>query len=653
MSPLGSSRVLLQQMLNAISEQICVLDVTGKILAVNSAWIEFGASNGADESRIGEGVNYVEVCERSASRGDGSAATAAAALGGLLGTEGPDLFELEYPCNSPTARRWFSLHAKRVIGEGPIRVVAEHRDITLATSSRSALAESEEHYRMLFETSIDGVLHTRPDGTVLAANPAACALLRMPAEEICRRGRKGLFDPHDQRLGVGLRNRAREGVARGPMAMIRGDGTAIEVDVQSNVYVDSHGKEHAFVVMHDRSAQLGAEKARREAENRLREAQKLESIGTLAGGIAHDFNNILAVILGCTSLLEGEVPAGTAARETLQTLQRAAHRGRDIVQQILSFSRRQPQQPRSIHPASRLLLDVAAFLRSTVPAGIHIAVDVGPDPLNVWVNAGQMQQVLLNLGVNAWQAMQRPKGHIKFSMHRCQVDGIPTATPVILPPGAYVRLDVADDGAGMSEAVRERIFEPFFTTKPVGTGTGLGLSVAHGIVEEHHGAISVDSAPGRGTTFHVWLPLVAESTAGADESGFDTLQTEEGDERIVVVDDDEFMRFVVKRILLMKGYRVTCFASAREALLAIQADPYGVDLVLTDFNMPDGSGLELARELVALRPGLPVVVSSGFVDDDLQQRAIAAGATRILAKERMEQLGPVLRSVLDQSTRSG
>ena len=205
----------------------------------------------------------------------------------------------------------------------------------------------------------------------------------------------------------------------------------------------------------------------------------------------------------------------------------------------------------------------------------------------------------------------------------------------------------------MSGAVRERIFEPFFTTKPVGTGTGLGLSVAHGIVEEHHGAISVDSTPGLGTTFHVWLPLAAESTAGADESGFDALQTEEGDERIVVVDDDEFMRFVVKRILLKKGYRVTCFASAREALLAIQADPYGVDLVLTDFNMPDGSGLELARELVALRPGLPIIVSSGFVDDDLQQRAIAAGATRILAKERMEQLGPVLRSVLDESTRSG
>jgi nitrogen-specific signal transduction histidine kinase/CheY-like chemotaxis protein len=400
-------------------------------------------------------------------------------------------------------------------------------------------------------------------------------------------------------------------------------------------------------VIHDRSAQIAADEARKEAESLLREAQKLESIGTLAGGIAHDFNNILAAIVGCTALIEAELPRDSAARDDLQTLQRAAHRGRDIVQQILSFSRRQLKQPMAIRPAARLLLDVAALLRSTIPAGIDIAVETGPDPLHVSVNEGQMHQVLLNLGVNAWHAVPAPGGHIKFSMQGCRVDGLPAAAGVILPPGDYVRLDVADDGTGMTAAVRERIFEPFFTTKPVGAGTGLGLAVAHGIVLDHRGKISVDSTPGRGTTFHVWLPLAPAPAAPAEDSGFATLDATEGNERIVVVDDDEFVRSVLQRILLKKGYHVTCFDSSDAALQAIRKDPASVDLVLTDYNMPDRSGLDLARELADLRPDLPVIISSGLVDDELQQRAVAAGAARVLAKERVEELGPALRSVLD------
>ena len=646
---LGVSRALLEQMMNAVTEHVCVLDSTGEILAANSAWKEFGAANNAQPSLIAEGVNYVAVCERAAHRGDKDAADFASSLRDLLGLAGPDSFELQYPCHSPTAQRWFSVHAQRVVGDGPIRAVVEHRDITDATLSQSARLESEEHYRMLFQTSIDGVLHTRPDGSVLAANPAACALLQMSSEEICRRGRRGLIDPRDHRLQVGLQNRAQKsGAARGRLTMVRGDGSKIEVDVQSSLYSDSKGRPHAFVVLHDRSAQTLAEQARWDAERRLRDAQKLESIGTLAGGIAHDFNNILAAILGCASLMECEVPAAGASREAFETLQRAAHRGRDIVQQILSFSRRQPQQPKSIQSASRLLLAVASLLRSTVPAGIHITVDPGPDALHVLVNEGQMHQVLLNLGVNAWQAIRRQNGQIKLSMQVYTVEDLATGVPVNLRPGEYVRLDVADDGEGMSEDVRVRIFEPIFTTKPVRTGTGLGLSVAHGIVLEHRGEISDESQPGKGTTFHVWLPLALESTsAGAEESGFDALGKVEGNEKIAVVDDDEFMRFVLERILRSKGYLVTCFASPHAAFDAIRNDPEGFDLVLTDYNMPDGSGADLVQELAKLRPGLPVVVSSGYVDDEVQRRAIAAGAVRVLAKERMEQLGAELRDILD------
>lgn len=635
-------------MVNAIEEHVCMLDNTGNILAVNSAWSEFGARNGAEEPRVGEGVNYVEVCERSARSGDADAATVGAAIGGLLGTVGPDAFEFEYPCHSPEVQRWFLLHAHRVMGGGPIRVVIEHRDVTQAKILNLARIESEEHYRMLFQNSIDGVLHTRTDGTVLAANPAACTMLRMSEQEICKRGRQGLIDPEDQRLGPALEARRRDQHARAELTMIRGDGSKVEVEVQSNVYPDSHGVEHAFVLVHDRSAEILAEHARKAAENSLHEAQKLESIGTLAGGIAHDFNNILAAIVGCSALIEGQVPAGSPASEALQTLVRAAQRGRDIVQQILSFSRRQTEQPKAAFSASRLLQDVAALLRATIPASIHIAVDTGPDPLDVTVNEGQMHQVLLNLGVNAWQAMEGPKGQIKFSMQACRVDGASNTAPLLLPPGDYVRIDVSDDGAGMSEAVRERIFEPFFTTKPFGKGTGLGLSVAHGIVLEHQGAISVESKLGEGTTFQIWLPRSSARIGGEEDSALDALRTPGGHERIVIVDDDEFMRFVLERTLVSMGYQVRCFSSPIEALEAIRKNPQEVDLVLTDYNMPETSGVELTRELVALRPGLPVIISSGFVDEEVQQQAIAAGSAGIVAKERMEQLAPVLRRVLDE-----
>jgi len=535
MPPLGTARTLLQQMLDGMAEHICLLDITGKIIAVNAAWLRFGKDNGAEPGGLSVGINYLEVCER-AMAGTSCRANAelqrtagafCTALRSLLAQHKAADFELDYPCHSPTAQRWFSARARRITGQGPIAVVVEHRDITIAHQAQIALRDSEENYRLLFETSIDGVLHTTPDGSILAANRAACTLLRMSEAEICRRGRQGLVDSTDVRLEAALRQRAAEGSTHAVLTLVRG-------------LVPADGE----------AAQL------------------------------------LGVVLG------------------------AAHRGRDVVQQILAFSRRTEPQPKEPQSVARLLDEVSDLLRPILPAAIRLAAAPCRPDLQVHANAAQIQQVLMNLAINAWHSMKDRGGEIRLSASGQVVGGGHCGAPLSLASGAYVRLAVSDDGCGMTEAALQRIFEPFYTTKSVGEGTGLGLSVAHGIVQEHGGALSVGSTPGVGTTFHVWLPMASGSARAPAERHPEPplLEAVGGTERIVVVDDDDVMRLVTERVLMRSGYRVSSYSNTRDALQALRIDPGAVDLVLTDYNMPGSSGVELVQAVVSLHPRIPVVV---------------------------------------------
>jgi PAS domain S-box-containing protein len=656
---LKAAHTLLQATIDGISAHLCVLDDTGTIVAVNQAWRRFGAINGGNAVRNSEGTNYLDVCDRAA-QGQGewaaAAADAAAFATGLRGViaRRATSFELEYPCHTANEKRWFVARARWLGTDNPMRLLVEHDDISGPRRAELALRESEEHYRMLFDNSLDGVLITRPDGAVLAANPAACEMLRLPAAEICRRGRAGLTVTGDPRLKAWLRKRARSGTARGDLTLRRGDGSRFEAELSSSVYLDAAGGEHACIVIRDNSERLAAEQARHRLEARLLEAQKLESIGTLAGGIAHDFNNILASIMGNVALVQAELPTTHAAQDGLSKITRASHRARDLVQQILAFSRNQPLR-HTAQPLAPMLDEVVALLLATLPAGVRLTLQQADVSMTVSADAGQIQQVLMNLGINAWHALRDGRGHIVIEAMPCRIGTPRDGAGPGLPPGRYAQISVRDDGIGMTDAVRQRIFEPFFSTKPVGQGTGLGLSVVHGIVLGHQGAISVDSRVGAGTQVQIWLPLLDVPALAAPAARPEApvaaalLNPLSGrGEQVLFVDDDELMRLMVEPLLERLGYQARCCASADEALALVRAGPADIDLVLTDFNMPQRSGLDLARDLASLRPAMPVLICSGYIDDELNLQAGQAGVRRVLAKEHLlEELPSTLRKVLE------
>ncbi len=372
---------------------------------------------------------------------------------------------------------------------------------------------------------------------------------------------------------------------------------------------------------------------RHQADEALRQTQKLESLGTLAGGIAHDFNNILGAMLGNAELAREEMAAGGDPGARLAQIQKSAQRARLLVQQILAFSRRQ-SAPALRQPLAPLVHDAVELLRATLPAGVQLQVRLGDALPEVEADGMQVQQVLMNLCTNAWHAMAGAVGHIEIGAESVEIEA--ARAPAGLRPGPGAHRWVRDDGSGMDAATRRRIFEPFFTTKPAGSGTGLGLAVVHNIVTEHHGAIEVDTAPGHGSTFHVWLPAARAEAPPATPMPLPARGEATGRERrVLIVDDDAVMLLTGEALLRRRGFRVTGVDSGVAALAALRAAPEAFEVVVTDNNMPDCSGLDLARLLLALRPGLPLVIYSGYVDGELRQRAAAAGIAAVVHKENI------------------
>ena len=392
-----------------------------------------------------------------------------------------------------------------------------------------------------------------------------------------------------------------------------------------------------------------AEAAHASLEAQLRESQKMEAIGTLAGGIAHDFNNILAAILGNIEIVGQELPdARPAALKSLEDIRVAGTRARNLVQQILSFSRRQPTDR---HPISlqKVLEESSRLLRATLPARLSLHVMCSDNVPFVMADATQIEQVLLNLATNAMQAMNTQHGEIRISLDTVQIEQSLADTHPVLRAlqvkhaGRAVRLVVRDNGPGMDAATRSRIFEPFFTTKPVDHGTGLGLSVVHGIIQSHEGAILVHSQPGEGAEFTIYLPALTSQQLGtaqhdgaADMKHKATVLSDVNESRtprhILYLDDDSAVLILVKRLLERRGYRVSCFSDQHEALNTLRLGAADFHVVVTDYNMPGMQGLEVARQVRAIRPDLPVAVTSGFIDEELQEGAKEAGVRQLISK---------------------
>jgi len=363
-------------------------------------------------------------------------------------------------------------------------------------------------------------------------------------------------------------------------------------------------------------------------ESRLRQGQKMEAIGQLAGGIAHDFNNILSAVIGYTDLALIQTSNNPTLHDDLTQVRSAANRATNLVKQILTFSRRQQQEKLPLQ-AFIVIKEALKLLRASIPTTIEIRQDIANEAA-ILADPTQIHQMVMNLCTNAYHAMKERGGVLAVTLHEAEIEQAVTDCGTELPPGRYLKLSVSDTGCGMGKDILSRIFEPYFTTKDKDTGTGLGLAVVHGIVKEHQGKISVYSEPGQGTTFNVYLPMVHQV---APETGPTLVPPRaRANERIMVVDDEASIREMICRFLTNAGYRVDPFANGREAWLALQHTPEDWDLLLTDQTMPEMTGDVLAAKALTLKPGLPVIICSGFSEIINDKRAQALGVKAYLQK---------------------
>jgi PAS domain S-box-containing protein len=379
------------------------------------------------------------------------------------------------------------------------------------------------------------------------------------------------------------------------------------------------------------------------AELQLLRSQKLEALGTLSGGIAHDFNNILSAINGNVSLAASELPHEHPVQEFLGEVQKAGARATDLVRRILSFSR-PLEQKREIRPLQPVVEEALRLVRATLPAMVEIHTSFAADLPSVNVDATQIHQVIVNLATNSGHAIGDRAGRIDVRLDAREVREEDLTGNTELQAGRYVRLYVGDDGCGMEAATLARIFDPFFTTKPTGQGTGLGLSVVHGIVSSHGGAVTVYSQPGKGTAFHLYFPAIA-AVAELAKPKREEVQQGTG-QRLLYLDDEEALVSLGKRRLERLGYRVTGFTDPRAALEEFRRRPGDFDAVITDVSMPQMTGFDFARGLLELRPEMPIVVTSGYVRPEDQAKAEELGVRELILKPApIEDLARILGQI--------
>ncbi|MCP5102524.1 MAG: response regulator [bacterium] len=547
---------------------------------------------------------------------------------------------------SPFYKQWWFIFllaaATLVMGYGLLRFIAQKRNASLleklVEERTGQLKASEKKYRTLFEESRDMIFTTTPDGKFGDINPAGVTLLGYNSkEEALKIDLQPEFYYSGPRLEAFQKEIKENGYVKNfEMELKRKDGGKVIALVTATA---GPGEQGDFPGVRGIIRDITEQK---KLQQQLEQSQKMEAIGTLAGGIAHDFNNILSVITGYVELSLDDLPEGTQVRRNIDQLLIASNRAKELVNRILTFSRRSAQERKPLKVA--LIVDEALkLLRSTLPTTIEIRKDITGEAGTVVADATQIQQVVMNLCTNAAHAMGQYGGLLAVGVRQLHLDEISAAAFDHIEPGTYLELTVSDTGHGIEPDIMKRIFEPYFTTKKKGEGTGMGLAVIHGIVKSHGGDVTVYSEPGKRTTFHVLLPT-AQVPGGTGENGEDDTIPTGNNEHIFLVDDEKSLVEVNTRIMEKLGYRITGNTDSLDALEVFRADPQAFDLVISDLTMPHLTGVQLTEELKNIRPDIPVILCTGFTENFTAGELKHLGIHTLLVK-------PVTRAGLAKAIR--
>jgi PAS domain S-box-containing protein len=494
------------------------------------------------------------------------------------------------------------------------------RDIT----TRKRVEESHTRLATAVAQAAETIVITDLDGTILYANPAFEKISGYTVAEALGKNprilKSGRHDAEFYRRMWAVLQRGE--IWRGHFINQRKDGGLYEEEATISPVRDIAGQIINYVaIKRDVTHEV-------KLEERLRQAQKMESIGQLAGGIAHDFNNILAVIIGNLYLAKMEAAGQLNIMEHLKDITQATERATELVHQILTFSR-QGKQEREAVELNQIILEALKLLRASLPANIRIQAELTKTPA-VLANATAVHQVIMNLGTNAWHAIGDQPGTLKVELKAIEVGVDFVKTHPDLHTGGYVELTLSDTGCGMAPATLEHIFEPFFTTKEVGKGTGLGLAVVHGIMKNHDGGITVYSQPGEGTAFHLYFPVFDGSAV--THKGEGEIIPRGAGEHILFVDDEDALARLGAKILERLGYTVTVKTSPDEALATVREQPDQFALVITDLTMPGMNGVNLGRQLLQINPHLPIIITTGYSRSMTARKVSELGFQEILGK---------------------
>ena len=533
-----------------------------------------------------------------------------------------------------------SLKMVRDGNRNPVSMLVTRHDLSFDRKTQQALRESEERYRQLVELSQD-IIFIKRDGRVIFINDAGVRMLGAEnPEQILSRAVLDFIHYDSKRLVQGQMEAAERHPGRLPV---------IEVTYQRLDGDTFYGEETATSIMHQGKPAVHVFVRditnRKNLEEQLRHSQKLEAVGHLAGGIAHDFNNLLTVIGGYGSLLEMRMPLHDPGRELVEQVLAASDRAANLTRSLLAFSRKQEMHAADVS-LNEIIRGVGKFLKRIIGEDIAFETNLAPGPLTVFADKGQIEQVIINLATNARDALKNG-GVFAVATTRMAIDEPFVETHGYGTPGEYAVVCVSDNGTGMNGATRGKIFEPFFTTKEVGKGTGLGLSIVYGIVKQHRGFIEVTSEPGKGTNFHIYLPLsLDEHPQKKVGTSLEDLHT--GSETILVVEDEGHVRDLVHMVLKEFGYRVILAVDGQDALEKFLKHREDIGLIFTDLIMPRKSGKELYDEVKRIEPGIKVLFTSGYMADVLQNHGNVDEQFEILMKPVAPlELAKKVRELLD------